>query len=36
MNILKRARNFFVGLFKKAPKVVTFPQEEEQDMFIGV
>jgi hypothetical protein len=35
-NILKALKSFFVNLFTKTRKVVTFPQEEEQDMFIGV
>jgi hypothetical protein len=35
-NILKKAKSFFTSLFTKPKKVVTFPQEEEHDMFIGV
>jgi hypothetical protein len=33
---LKKAKSFFVALFTKPKKVVTFPQEEQDDMFIGV
>lgn len=32
----KDFKAFFVGIFSKTKKVVTFPQEEEQDLFIGV
>lgn len=35
-NIFKSVKAFLVNLFTKTRKVVTFPQEEEQDMFIGV
>ncbi len=29
-------KNFFVELFTPAKKFVSFPQEEEHDLFIGV
>ncbi len=32
----KNAKTFFAKVFTKTKKVVTFPQEEEQDLFIGV
>jgi hypothetical protein len=35
-NFWKNVKSFFVNVFKKTKKVVTFPQEEEQDLFIGV
>ena len=35
-NIFKSVKSFFVNLFTKTKRVVTFPQEEEQDLFIGV
>lgn len=31
-----KAKSFFERLFTKTKKVVIFPQEEEQDLFIGV
>jgi hypothetical protein len=34
-NYWQLLKSFFVKLFTKTKKVVTFPQEEEQD-FIGV
>lgn len=37
MNIFfNNAKSFLAKVFTKTKKVVTFPQEEEQDMFIGV
>jgi len=35
-NFWSNAKTFFVRLFTKTKKVITFPQEEEQDLFIGV
>jgi len=35
-NFFKNAKSFFGKVFTKTKKVVTFPQEEEHDMFIGV
>lgn len=35
-NFWIKTKAFFVRLFTKTKKVVTFPQEEEQDLFIGV
>jgi hypothetical protein len=35
-SFFKIVKSFFVNLFTKTKKVVTFPQEEEQDLFIGV
>jgi len=36
MNIIKKVKSFFTGLFTKPKKQITFPQEEEHDLFIGV
>jgi len=35
-NFWNITKSFFVKAFSKTKKVVTFPQEEEQDLFIGV
>ncbi|KXK39219.1 MAG: hypothetical protein UZ09_BCD002001074 [Bacteroidetes bacterium OLB9] len=37
MNIFwKKTRLFFERLFSRSKRVITFPQEEEHDLFIGV
>jgi hypothetical protein len=35
-NLFTKAKSFFQGLFAPKKKVVVFPQEEDQDLFIGV
>ncbi len=35
-NFWTNAKSFLVKVFTKTKKVVTFPQEEEHDQFIGV
>ena len=31
-----KAKSFLAGLFVRSKKLVSFPQEEEHDLFIGV
>jgi hypothetical protein len=35
-NFFIKMKTFFGRVFTKTKTVVTFPQEEEQDLFIGV
>lgn len=35
-NFWIKTKTFFGKVFTKAKKEITFPQEEEQDLFIGV